>query len=80
VCGIVGGGHLPWILSSLVFGERPDGELVLNTSILCGFGYSLDRRLFVISSVTLVPHTPCSTGTFVYCTGIAVQSVCCLLV
>jgi hypothetical protein len=78
-CSIVGGEVLPWILSLLVFGERPDGELGLNASNLCGVRDLLDRRLFVISSVTLVSDTSCSTGTFVYCTGIAVQSVCCLL-
>jgi hypothetical protein len=60
-------------------GEGPDGELGLNASNLCGVGDSLYKCLFVISSVTLVPHTSCSTCTFVYCTGITVQSVYCLL-
>jgi len=46
---------------------------------MCGVGDSLNGYLFVISSVTLVSDTSCCTGTFVYCTGIAVQSVCCLL-
>ena len=33
VCGIVGGGHLPWVLSLLVLGEGLDGELAgLNAS------------------------------------------------
>jgi len=60
-------------------GEVRDGELVLNASNLFDVGDSLDRCFFVISSVTLMSDTSCSTGTFVYCTGIAVQSVCCLL-
>ena len=45
VCGIVGGDHLLWVLSSLVFGEEPDGEIGLNASNLCGVGDSLDRCL-----------------------------------
>ena len=33
VCGILGGGHLPWALSLFVLGEGPDGELAsLNAS------------------------------------------------
>jgi len=63
----------------VVVGEGPDGELGLNTSKFCGVGDLLDRSLFVISSVTLMSDTSCSTGTFVYCSGITVQSVCCLL-
>jgi hypothetical protein len=80
VCCIVGGVHLPWVLFLLLFvGEGPDGVLGLNAPNMCGVVDSLYRRLFVISSVTLVSDTSCNTGTFVYCTGIAVQSVCCLL-
>jgi hypothetical protein len=68
VCGIVGGGHLPWVLLLLVFGEGLDGELGLNASNFC-VGDSSNRRLVVGSRVTLVSDTSCSTGTFVYCTG-----------
>ena len=32
VCGIVGGGHLAWVVSLLMLGEGPDGELGLNVS------------------------------------------------
>ena len=60
-------------------GEGPDGELVLNASKLFGVGDSYYRRPVVGSSVILVLDTSCSTGTFVYCTGITVQSVFCLL-
>jgi len=66
VCGIVGGGYLLWVLSSLVFGEGLVGEIGLNASNLCGDGDSLDRCLYIISSVTLVSDTSCSTGTCVY--------------
>ena len=60
-------------------GEGPNGELVLDASKLCGVGDWYYRRPVVGSSVTLVSDTSCSTGTFVYCTGITVQSVFCLL-
>jgi hypothetical protein len=38
LCGIVGGGHLPWVVLLLVFGEGPKRELCLNASNLCGVG------------------------------------------